>query len=298
MPRGSLTRIENDALEINIPEAAIVLDPEHQRAAEGRPLHRHRHHERCAAIGEIVFASQTTLGLVLERARDARRSALLEEAGLPREGLDGKFDGQFKVTLPLLAELPTSAIKVEGKAHITDGRAKEFLGPYDVQGASIDLDITEKAVDANGQMLVNGVLAKVSWQRIFDAPLDKQPPLRITATLDNTDRNQLGLDVNHIVQGEVPIELTITRGAAQRAGDPPARRPRQRRPPARERLLAQAAGALRRPCSATSRRGARTRSSCRTSRSPATTSPSRAGPPSAPTTGCASSISPTSRSTS
>ncbi len=82
-----------------------------------------------------------------------------------------------------------------------------------MQSASFDLDISEKAADANGQMLVNGVLAKLSWQRIFDAPLDKQPPLRLTATLDNTDRSQLGLDVNHIVQGEVPIELTVGRGA-------------------------------------------------------------------------------------
>jgi hypothetical protein len=62
-------------------------------------------------------------------------------------------------------------------------------------------------------MLINGVLAKLSWQRIFDAPLDKQPPLRLTATLDNTDRSQLGLDVNHIVQGNVPIEVTVGRDA-------------------------------------------------------------------------------------
>ena len=137
----------------------------------------------------------------------------LEEIGVPREGIEGKFEGEFKVTLPLLADLPMSAIKVDGKARITDGRAKDLLGPYTVQGASIDLDITEKAVDSSGEMLINGVLAKVSWQRIFDAPLDKQPPLRITATLDDADRNQLGLDINHIVQGEVPVELTVTRGA-------------------------------------------------------------------------------------
>ena len=71
-----------------------------------------------------------------------------------------------------------------------------------MQSANFDLDVTEKAAGANGQMLINGVLAKLSWQRIFDAPLDKQPPLRMTATLDNTDRNQLGLDINHIVQGD------------------------------------------------------------------------------------------------
>ena len=164
-------------------------------------------------VGEIVFTSQPTLGAVIELLE---RSSLtiLEETGLPREGIEGKVDAKFKIGLPLLAELPASSVKVEAKARITDGRIKQFLGTYQVQSASFDLDISEKAAGANGQMLVNGVLAKLSWQSIFDAPLDKQPPLRMTATLDNTDRNQLGLDVNDIVQGEVPIELTVGRGAA------------------------------------------------------------------------------------
>ena len=139
---------------------------------------------------------------------------ILDETGLPREGIEGKVDAKFKIGLPLLAELPASSVKVEAKGKITDGRVKQFLGAYQVQGASFDLDISEKAAGANGQMLINGVLAKLSWQRIFDAPLDKQPPLRLTATLDNTDRSQLGLDINHIVQGVVPIELTVGRGAS------------------------------------------------------------------------------------
>ena len=208
-PRA-LTRIENDGLEVNIPEAAIVLAPDRRVPLQGG---------RFTAVdimsdapaGEIVFTSQAGLGLVLETLE---RSPLtvLEEAGLPRQGIEGKVDAKIKVGLPLLADVQMSAIKVEAKARITDGRAKGVLGSYEVQGASLDLDVTEKAADANGEMLVNGVLAKLSWQRIFDAPQEKQPPLRITANLDNTDRNQLGLDINHIVQGEVPIELTITPG--------------------------------------------------------------------------------------
>ena len=60
-----------------------------------------------------------------------------------------------------------------------------------------------KGDDAKGEMLINGVPAKLSWQRIFDAAPDKQPPLRVTASIDNSDRTQLGLDINHMVQGEV-----------------------------------------------------------------------------------------------
>ena len=210
MTSRATTRIENDGLEVNIPEAAILLAPD--RIV---PLQAGRFTAvdimSDVPIGEIVFTSQPTLGGVIELLERSPLT-ILEEIGLPREGIEGKVDAKFKIGLPLLADLPASSVKVEAKASITDGRVKQFLGTYQVQSASFDLDISEKAAGANGQMLVNGVLAKLSWQRIFDAPLDKQPPLRLTATLDNTDRSQLGLDINDIVQGEVPIELTVGRG--------------------------------------------------------------------------------------
>ncbi len=208
-PRA-VTRVENDRLEITIPEAAIALAPDRMLPLNGG-VFTATDIMGDVPIGQINFASQSPLGLVLDVLK---RSPLtvMQEAGIPSEGIEGKFEGQFKVTLPLLADLPASSVKVEGKAKLSDGRAKGLIGPYNVQDASIDLDITEKAADASGEMLINGVLAKLSWQRIFDAPFDKQPPMRITATLDNNDRTQLGLDVNHIVQGEVPVELTITRG--------------------------------------------------------------------------------------
>ena len=38
-----------------------------------------------------------------------------------------------------------------------------------------------------------------------------------TATLDNTDRSQLGLDINHMVQGVVPIEVTVGRDASDQS---------------------------------------------------------------------------------
>lgn len=206
VPRATM-RIENDGLEVTIADAAIMLAPDRQvPLKDGRFTAVDIMSE--VPVGEIVFTSQPTLGAVIELLERSPLT-ILDETGLPRDGVEGKVDAKFKIGLPLLAELPASSVKVEAKGKITDGRVKQFLGAYQVQGATFDLDISEKAAGANGQMLVNGVLAKLSWQRIFDAPVDKQPPLRLTATLDNTDRGQLGLDVNHIVQGEVPIEVTV-----------------------------------------------------------------------------------------
>lgn len=202
-------RVENDALEVNIPDSALVIAQDKRVALTAG---------RFTAVdimgevptGEVVFASQPSLASTIDLIAYSR-PAFIEETGLPRDGIDGKVDAKFKISLPLLADLPDGALKVDGKGRLTEGRVKQLAGGYQVQSASIDFDLTEKAADANGQMLVNGVLAKIGWQRIFDAPLDKQPPLRLTATLDNTDRSQLGLDINDIVQGEVPIEVTVGR---------------------------------------------------------------------------------------
>ena len=83
---------------------------------------------------------------------------------------------------------------------------------------------------------------KASWQHVFAAPADKQPPLRISAILDNSYRNQLGLDINDMVQGDVGVDVTVAPRRARRAPRAPARRPPQRRRGARERRLAQAQG--------------------------------------------------------
>jgi hypothetical protein len=54
--------------------------------------------------------------------------------------------------------------------------------------------------------------------RILDAPPDMQPPLRLSANLDNADRTQLGLDLNHFVQGTIAVEVTV----AQKVDEAPA----------------------------------------------------------------------------
>jgi len=208
-PRATI-RLENDGLEVKIPESAIVLGLERRVPLKAGRLTAVDIFG-AAPIAEIAFSSEAPLDAVLEVLE---RSPLttLQETGLPTEGLEGKVEGTYKITLPLLADLQMNEIAVAGKSRISDGRATGIIGSYEIFGASLNIDLTEKAVDVNGEMLVNGVPTKVAWHRIFDAPVDKQPPLRMTATLDDSDRNQLGLDINHIVQGEIPVEVTITKG--------------------------------------------------------------------------------------
>ncbi len=210
VPRAAI-RVVVVRVEIDMPRTAFVLG-----TGERVELHSGRFSadniDGPSPKGEFVFRAEGPLAPVL-KFLDGGPIAFGAETGLPTDRIEGTIDGEFKVTLPLGETASLTALKIEGKARITDGRAKQLIGSYDVQGATVAFDFTEQAIDARGEMLLNGVLAKINWQRIFDAPPDKQPPLRITTTLDNADRTLLGLDVNHLLLGEAPVEVTVTPGA-------------------------------------------------------------------------------------
>lgn len=217
LPR-TLVRVENDLTEITVPDAA-VLSPSAKRI----PLKNLRLAVTAAdEIGtsgrdtpsvEMSLRTQSPLQPVLEIVQSLPDAPALPP-DLPLDGIEGKVDAQFVVKAPIEARFDPSAVRLTGKAKITDLKSKQKLQGYEIQGGSVEIDATEAAIQAKGDFLVNSVLAKVDWQRILDAPADKQPPLRITANLDNADRIQLGLDVNHLVQGEVPVEVTVARAPA------------------------------------------------------------------------------------
>lgn len=211
-----LVRIEGDSMEIAIPDGSTQVQAGAANAARRVTFKAARltavdlHGPRTPT--EIVFRAQGGLQGALDILDQEKINLGPASAGMSADGIDGKVDAQVKISLPLMSGIERSDIKVEAKARLTDGRAKNLAGAYDIQGATITLDTSEKAVEAKGDLLIGGVPAKLTWQRIFGVPDDKQPPLRVTAKLDNADRNALGMDVNSIIQGEVPVELTATRG--------------------------------------------------------------------------------------
>jgi hypothetical protein len=211
-----LIRIEGDSMEIAIPDGSTQV---HAGAANASRRVTFKA-ARLTAVDlpgprtptEIVFRAQGGLQGALDILDQEKINLGPASAGMSAEGIDGKVDAQIKISLPLMSGIERSDIKVEAKARLTDGRAKNLAGAYDVNGATITIDTGDKAVEAKGDLLIGGVPAKLNWQRIFGVPDDKQPPLRVTAKLDNADRATLGIDVNSFIQGDVPVELTATRG--------------------------------------------------------------------------------------
>lgn len=209
-PRA-LIRLENNALEISIPDAYISL-PQNRRVPVKSVQLTSPDVVGDRPQSELTFAVQSQLGPFLEALETLPLKPIRDAGALPKAA-DGKVDANFKLSIPLVAHLKTDDIAIEGKAKVSDGRFGKIGGQFDVQGFTLALDLTNNALDAKGDLLINGVPAKIVGQRILNAEADQQqPPFRVTANLDDSDRNQLGLDINDLVHGTVGVEISLQRG--------------------------------------------------------------------------------------
>ena len=162
--------------------------------------------------GHLSFRLQSALSPLAEML-DREPAHLIRGAGLNTAAIDGKIEGHIKLGFPLVSNIAMTELTTEGRLRITDGRIKGIFGAHDLSGAKIDIDISDKAVDVSGDVLFAGIPVRVAAQHILNQPPDRQPPIKLTATLDNADRTALGLDINDIIQGEVPVDIQITREA-------------------------------------------------------------------------------------
>ncbi len=213
LPRA-LARLDGNAFELTAPDAAFVASDGRRIGVKGNfavdmqePLPR---------TGRITAKAQGPLSLALEMLAQEPFNAL-HDSGLNPASIDGKLEAQLSLALPLQHSMAPADLKIDGKVRISDGRIPQIFPPYDMHGANIVLDLTGGAVEARGEMLIKNVPVKASWQHVFGVPIDKQPPLTISASLDANDRTQLGLDINDIVQGEVALEVTVQRDAQNKS---------------------------------------------------------------------------------
>ncbi len=160
--------------------------------------------------GEITFKADGATPTVLELL-DHEPLGYIQSVGLKPDFLGGTAEGGFTLTMPLLANLEFNQIKIKGAARLNDAIAANLVGDVDVAGGTLDVNLTEEAVEAKGEISIKGVPAELAWQRIFHAPDERQPPIRVTAHLDAAAREKLGMKVNHLVHGPTPITLQIAR---------------------------------------------------------------------------------------
>lgn len=205
-----LVRLEGRQFEIAVPEGSVGQGARRVALRGGRFAVADVAAEH--PVGEASFRLLGPLSGVLA-VLDREPIVLGRQLGSSFEGVEGKVDGQVKILIPLERDVQARDVGFDGKVRVTEARGKGLVGGLDVTGATLNVELAEEAIDIKGDMLVQGVATKIAAQHILRAPSEKQPPIRLNAMLDAADRNQLGLDVGHIVAGETPVEVTVTRGA-------------------------------------------------------------------------------------
>jgi hypothetical protein len=197
----------NNALQISMPGGETILpDGKHLALKDGSI----RTDDVMAPRpnGEISLSASGDLGPFLETIQGLPVRAVRDASPLPKAG-EGKVDAQFLIKLPFIPSVSGDDMAITGKARITDGRFGKVAGRFDIQGFTLDLNLTPTALEAKGDLLVNGVPAKIVGQRLLGPDAGQQPPMKIVAKLDDADRTQLGLDINDIVHGIVPIDVSL-----------------------------------------------------------------------------------------
>ncbi len=206
IPRGTL-RLEGGGLEMIVPDASIGTEGR-RLALKGLRVTAVDTSDGTAPVAEVAFRVLGPLAAAIDIA-DREPFRVLKARGITLQAAEGRLDGQIKLTLPLAQNLQISDIRAQGRLRVTDGRIRQVLGPHDITGAKVDIEVSDTAIDARGDLLLKGIPVKFSGQHFLNSAPDRQSPVRLTLKLDDADRAQLGLDINDLVTGEVPIEITV-----------------------------------------------------------------------------------------
>lgn len=161
--------------------------------------------------GVISFKVNSTAPAVIALLK---RKPLNHNSGFSdnAKNLKGDITGQLTIHTPLRPKVRDEDVKIEGKLILNKGRAT--FGKIDVRDGKIDFLLGPNFIEAKGDMLVNGVSASLAWRRQFNTTAGYEvPPLVVRGVYDEADRNQFGLDINHVVQGAVPLEVVFKEGA-------------------------------------------------------------------------------------
>ena len=206
----AVARFENEKLEVGLPSAVMDLGEGDVIAIENGQFIGSDMME-AAPSGQVTFKFSGTASAVEKLAESPGLSGPLAIKKRVPKGISGKIAGEATVGFPLGAAFTQRQVGYNVVAQFTEGEIPGILDGHDIKGASLDFHATPQAIDAKGEFHVKGILAKLNWQWIVGADKARQPPVRLTATLDAADRRQLGITLDEMVLGDVPVELTVER---------------------------------------------------------------------------------------
>lgn len=205
----ALLRLTDNTVELAIPAAELSItgaEPLNLRQLrfEIDDIWRPDVTGKLAASIEGSLPSATRLALAnasLSPRMAARAEAVAAKAR-------GKVAGKIELAIPLDGRA-AAALRPTGEIRVTGARLKDIAPGHDLTGGRFDIALAEKVATARGELLIDGVKAKLDWHHIYEADRARQPPIRLRANLNEADRDKLGIRVNHILRGVLQAEVLL-----------------------------------------------------------------------------------------
>jgi len=125
-----------------------------------------------------------------------------------QQRFSGQIKGNFDIVTPITRTDEIPPPKITAQILFVDGRAENIWKTLDVNGSNVKIDINQNDIVANGDVLLKGIPINISWRKNLRNNR-KALPITLSATLDDADRNALGLSVNHLMKGPIQISAVI-----------------------------------------------------------------------------------------
>ncbi len=201
--------IDGTAMSVDIPQGKLLVPSTGEEIAlrEGRFYIADLRPD--PQEGAVSFKAKAATPTVLALL-DEEPLGYLKIVGLKPDFLGGTAEGEFNLSMPLKESLTFKEVKLRGMARLDQTVAPNLAGTMGIEDGSLDVNVTEQGVEVKGPVRIKGVPAELSWQRVFYASDDRQPPIAVTAILDEATREKLGFKVNHLVKGPIPVALSIS----------------------------------------------------------------------------------------
>ncbi len=140
------------------------------------------------------------------------------DIGLDPKRAGGRFSAQLSFAFPLLNDLQAKDVAYGADAKLTDVALGAVMLGRDLSNGALQLKLDPAAVQVDGTAQLAGVPLNLSWKQSLDAKAPVRTHYRVKATLDDAQRQALGLDIAaDMLSGPVAVDASYDLGANKRA---------------------------------------------------------------------------------
>jgi hypothetical protein len=158
-----------------------------------------------AVPGTFRFDIRGKISELLEFAQHPDLNLVKEDlTKLPK--IEGNARAIIGLKLPLIKNVPSESVVVTQEISLTDISAKAILPGVDLADGAFDLDLSKGGVSVSGPAKLNGVAAKIDWNKPKGATSAK---INVVTTLTENMRERMGIRLDSYFSGDVPVRLNI-----------------------------------------------------------------------------------------